>query len=101
MPKHHTEDYKISAVKYYFEVSNNLTETCSIYDCSRISLKRWVDRYLTNNNIKRKSRKAISYKITKEQLDYALLLLKNNEQISMKELAKQVKEKYSNFNITP
>ena len=33
MPKHHTEDYKISAVKYYLEVSNNLTETCSIYDC--------------------------------------------------------------------
>lgn len=101
MSKHHTEDYKISAVKYYLEVSNNLTETCSIYDCSRISLRRWVDRYLADNNIKRKSRRAISYKITKEQLDYALLLLKNNEQISMKELAKQVKDKYSNFNITP
>ena len=45
MPKYHTEDYKISAFKNYLNKSHNLTKTCNEFDCSRISLKRWVNRY--------------------------------------------------------
>jgi hypothetical protein len=41
MPKHHSEDYKLSAVKHYLEKTNNLTATCKEFDCSRISLGRW------------------------------------------------------------
>jgi len=40
-------------------------------------------------------------KITKQQVEYALKLLKNNEQITMLELSKQIKKKYKDFNITP
>ena len=40
MPKHHTEDYKINAVKHYLNKSHNLTKTWYEFDCSRISLKR-------------------------------------------------------------
>ena len=46
MTKHHSEDYKISAVKHYINKSKNLTKTAEIFGCSRISLKRWVDRYI-------------------------------------------------------
>jgi len=42
MPKHHSEDYKISAVKHYLNKTKNLTKTCEEFDCSRISLKRKV-----------------------------------------------------------
>ena len=42
-----------------------------------------------------------TYKITNEQVKYALTLLKQNEQITMFELAKLVKQKYNNFDITP
>ena len=111
MPKHHTEDYKISAVKHYLNKSHNLTKTCYEFDCSRISLKRWVNRYKKDKSIKRYSRKPVSYqqvrrptsldKITNEQVKYALTLLKQNEQITMFELAKLVKQKYNNFDITP
>ena len=45
MPKHHSEDYKITAVKHYVNKSKNLSKTCKIFECSRISLKRWVNRY--------------------------------------------------------
>jgi len=51
-----------------------------------------VDRYLKNGNIKRINRKPISYKITKLQVKYALKLLKQNEQITMFELAKLIKK---------
>jgi len=39
MPKHHSEDYKITAVKHYINKSKNLSKTCKIFECSRISLK--------------------------------------------------------------
>ena len=112
MPKHHSEDYKITAVKHYVNKSKNLSKTCKIFECSRISLKRWVNRYKKDKSIKRYSRKIVSYqqvrrptslpdKITNEQVKYALTLLKQNEQIIMFELTKLVKQKYKHFYITP
>jgi hypothetical protein len=43
----------------------------------------------------------MSYKITKEQVKYAIKKLKDNEQINMSELVKLVKKKYKDFDITP
>tara|TARA_Y100000590_G_scaffold163231_2_gene187141 strand:+ start:1149 stop:1391 length:243 start_codon:yes stop_codon:yes gene_type:complete len=65
--KHKTEDYKISAVKYYI---NN--EVCEIFECKKTSLKRWIDRYEKDGSIKRHSRKSISYKVSNEQVKYAI-----------------------------
>jgi len=101
MPKHHSEDYKISAVKHYLNKTKNLTKTSKEFECSRTSLKRWIEQYTNKGSIKRQSRKPVSYKITEVQVKYALKLLKQNEQITMFELVKLIKKKYKNFNITP
>jgi len=61
MPKHKSEDYKISAVHYYIENETSFTETCRIFKCSERSLKRLINRYKIDKSIKRHSRKAISY----------------------------------------
>jgi len=62
MTKHHSEDYKITAVKHYINKSKNLSKTCKIFECSKISLKRGgVNRYKKNKSIKRYSRKPLSY----------------------------------------
>ena len=74
MPKHKSEDYKISAVKYYLK-SKHQTETCQIFECSQRSLMRRVDKYtVKNKTVKRKSRKAVSYKVTQQHIKY----IKNN-----------------------
>jgi transposase-like protein len=44
MSKHKSEDYKITAVKYYLENDTNYTKTCKIFKCSERSLKRWIER---------------------------------------------------------
>ena len=54
MLKHHTEDYKISAVNYYLEHNTDMRETCEIFKCSYKSLYRWIKRYKTQGNIKQK-----------------------------------------------
>ena len=79
MSKHKSEDYKITAVEYFLDNDTTYAETCRIFKCSERSLKRWIERYEDEDNIKRQNRKAVSYKITEKQVKYALELLKKNE----------------------
>jgi transposase-like protein len=60
---HKSEDYKISAVKYYLKNKDNIRNTCKIFDCKKSTLQRWIKRYKTSKNITRRNRKPISYKI--------------------------------------
>ena len=88
MPKHKSEDYKLSAVQYYLDNDVSYAKTCEIFKCFERSLKRWIDRYLLENSIKRHNRLPVSYKIKKKHVKYAIKKLKENEQITMSELAK-------------
>jgi len=100
MSKHKSEDYKISAVKYYLNNDVSLDDVCVIFDCPKQSLYRWVKRYEELGEIERLNRKPKSYKIIKGQVKYAIKKLKENEQITMEELHKIVKNKYKDFDIT-
>jgi len=84
MTKHKTEDYKISAVKYYLnnDKGDGYKKTCKIFDCKKSTLRDWIKRYNYSKNLTRKNRKPISYKITKPQVKTALELLKKNEQLT-------------------
>ena len=103
MTKHKTEDYKISAVKYYLnnDKGDGYKKTCKIFDCKKSTLRDWIKIYNSSKNLTRRNRKPISYKITKPQVKTALELLKKNEQLTMNELAFDMKQKYPTFDITP
>ena len=49
MNKHKTEDYKISAVKYYLKSKIIMVQVCEIFECKKQSLSRWINRYKTDN----------------------------------------------------
>jgi len=78
MTKHKSDDYKISAVKYYLKNNISLDDVSKIFNCPKQSLYRWIERYKKLKSLKRQNRKAIYYKITKEHLSYALEKLKEN-----------------------
>ena len=40
--KHHTEDYKETAVKYYLDHNEDMRDTCKIFRCKFQSLARWI-----------------------------------------------------------
>ena len=102
MTKHKTDDYKNSAVKYY--LNNNKGDgykrTCKIFDCKKSTFRDWVKRYNSTKNLTRRNRKPLSYKISKPQVNTALDLLKQNEQLTMNELLVDMKNKYPTFYIT-
>jgi transposase-like protein len=99
--KYKSDDYKITAVKYYLKDDVSMDEVCEIFNCKKTSLHRWIDRYEKEQSVKIRKRKPISYKITKQQVEYAIKVLKENEQLTMEELVKEVKKKYPTFDITP
>ena len=37
---HKSEDYKISAVKYYLKNKDNIRKTCKIFDCKKIYITK-------------------------------------------------------------
>lgn len=67
MPKHKSEDYKLSAVNYYLTENNNQLQTCKIFKCSRRNLMRWVNKYKQNNQILRQNRKPVAYKLQNDE----------------------------------
>ena len=98
--KHKSPDYKFSAVRYYLHNKDGYDKTCKIFGCKKSSLKRWINRYRTDNKLTRKNREAISYKITQEHVKDALNIVDNNEQITMNELLYDMKQKYKNLTIS-
>ena len=53
---HKSEDYKISAVKYYLKNKDNIRKPCKIFDCKKSTLQRWIHRYKTTKNITRRTK---------------------------------------------
>ena len=98
--KNKTEDYKISAVKYYLKNNDSFSKTCKVFDCKKSSLQRWVERYKETKNLTRRNRKSLSYKVKKEQVKTALDMLNKNEQLTMDELLFDMKNKYNELDIT-
>ena len=83
MSPHKSQDYKLSAVKYYLK-SKNASETCRIFECSSRSLMRWVKKYKTSQSIDRKDRVNVSYKINQQHINQILSILKRIKRLLWK-----------------
>lgn len=94
MPIHKSEDYKLSAVKYYLKIKNQ-QETCRIFDCSERSLMRWVEKYNDTKEIKRKIRKYIAYKVKKEYVEFVKDKIKKDKTITMSDLTSKLNKKFN------
>ena len=83
MTKHKTEDYKISAVKYYLnnDRGDGYKKTCKIFDCKKSTLRDWIKRYNSSKNLTRRNRKPISYKITKPQVKNCVRIIEEKRTI--------------------
>ncbi len=79
MPKHKSEDYKLSAVNYYLTENFNQLQTCKIFKCSRRSLMCWVNKYKQTSEILRQNRIPVAYKLQNDKVKYILKLIENDK----------------------
>jgi len=70
MTAHKSEDYKETAVKYYLVEDKTQEEVCKIFECSRRSLMRWVEKYKKEGKVERHNRTPIAYKIKREHIHF-------------------------------
>ncbi len=99
MGKHKSDDYKLSAVKYYLKVKN-FDETCKIFNCSHRSLKRWVEKYIKCHNVKNKDRKEGSYKIKQKHIDMIKKIIKKYPDIYLWEIHELLQLKFDDYDIS-
>jgi transposase len=100
MPKHESEDFKMSAVEYYLTEDVSQEQVCKIFKCSPRSLMRWVEKYDEEGEIKRHNRQPIAYKIKQNEVKFILDEIKKDKTITMEDLLAKVQLKYPNFDIT-
>ena len=93
--KHHSEDYKETAVKYYLENDEDMRDTCNIFKCKFQSLSRWIKTYKQKDNIKRKTRKNHNLKITPEIEKFVKEYIRKYNTTTLWELSKLVDEKFN------
>ena len=100
MPKHKSEDFKISAVEYYLTEDVSQEQVCRIFKCSPRSLMRWVEKYDEEGAIKRHNRQPVAYKIKQNEVKFILDEIKKDKTITIENLLEKIQHKYPNFDIT-
>jgi transposase len=94
MPPHHSDDYKLTAVKYYLSKNQDMRDVCKIFNCSYKSLSRWVNQYQEKGNVKRKTRKNKNTKITPEIEKFVKQQINKYSTMTLWELSKLVNHTY-------
>ena len=91
--KHHSNDYKLSAIKYYNKIKS-IRKTCDIFNCSKSSLQRWIIKYKSTKSFNRKLREKKNI-FTNEELIFIKNYVKNYPNITIKILTKIINKKFN------
>ena len=101
MGKHKSTDYKLSAVKYYLNNDGkSLSKTCSIFECSKYSLARWVKRYISTGSVENKPRKEGAYKIKKIHVRFIIELIKRKPTITLTDILGYFHKQFINITLS-
>jgi hypothetical protein len=61
---------------------------------------RWLEKYNNNCEIKKYNKKPVAYKITKDQVKYALKEINKNKTITIDDLLSKIKSNYPSFDLS-
>jgi len=99
MPTQKSSDYKETAVNYYLVEDKSQEEVCKIFNCSRRSLMRWVEKYKNDGKISGYERIPKAYKVHKEHVDFLLEEIKKNKTITIEDLLYLLENKFPNLHL--
>ena len=100
MTPHKSEDYKETAVRYYLVEDKSQEEICKIFECSRRSLMRWVEKYKNEGKVERHNRTPIAYKVKREHIELIKEEINKNKTVTMEDLLFLLKRKYPKLSLS-
>jgi putative transposase len=92
--RQHTNDYKLSAVKYYLKSKMDMRSVCKIFDCKYQSLSRWVSKYEKQGSVNRKKRSNKNLKITPEIVAFVNDYVKKFNTTTLWEFSRLISENF-------
>ncbi len=90
---HHSNEYKMMAVKLYLKLKS-IRKVAKLLECSKSSLNRWLIRYFENDTVERIKNQKPSI-INQQILNYINDLIKNNPTITLSKIRKKLNKKYN------
>jgi transposase len=94
--KQHSDDYKLTAVKYYLENNTPMRYVCKkIFKCKYQSLSKWKMRFQKEGKIERKPRNNKDLKITPQIVSFVKQNVRIQPTITLWELSKLVDKQFS------
>ena len=99
MPNQKSIDYKETAVNYYLVEDKTQEEVCQIFNCSRRSLMRWVQKYKNEGKITGYERTPKAYKVRKEHVSFLLEQIKKNKTITIEDLLYLLENKFPDLHL--
>ena len=99
MPTQKSIDYKETAVNYYLVEDKTQEEVCQIFNCSRRSLMRWVQKYKNEGKITGYERTPKAYKVSKEHVSFLLEQIKKNKTITIEDLLYLLENKFPDLHL--
>lgn len=76
------------------------SEVSRIFQIGEKTFKRWLKQYREDKSLNRKTRPAVAYKVKEKHVKYILKLVKKNPTWSIQMYMSNIKEKYSDFEIS-
>ena len=92
MGKHHSSDFKLSAVKLYLKLKS-IRKVSNLLECKKSTLQRWIERFFEFSNVDRKDNKERESIITKSILKYITKLISKNPAITLAKIKKKIIKK--------
>jgi transposase len=100
MPDHKVNEVKLLAVEYLMNNPDKTQdEVCEIFQCSRRSLMRWVEKYNRLGEVKRENREAIAYKVTDEHVKFILDTVKEDKFITLQDILALFLDKFKGISL--
>ena len=100
MSNHKSSETRKLAIEYYFKNKVSQLEVSRIFQVGEKTFKRWLKQYREDKSLKRKTRPAVAYKVKEKHVKYILKLVKKNPTWSIQMYMSNIKEKYSDFEIS-
>jgi len=100
MLKHKSNECKISIDEYFLTEDISQGNTCRIFECSPLSLIRWIEQYDEDDDVKNNNRQIIAYKIKQNEVNFVVQEIKKDKTITMENLLVSIHQVYPTFDVT-
>lgn len=100
MNNHKSSETRKLAIEYYLKNKVSQLKVSRIFQVGEKTFKRWLKQYREDKYFERKSRPSVAYKVKETHVKYILKLVQKNPTWSIQMYMSNIKEKYSDFEIS-